>query len=109
MKPRIIPVIDVMGGQAVRAIGGRRGMYAPVQSKLIESTEPMAVAKALLAAASVNELYVADIDALQGHRPRLAWLKELTDAGCHVLVDTGVKTAADAIPIAAIGASVVVG
>jgi phosphoribosylformimino-5-aminoimidazole carboxamide ribotide isomerase len=36
-------------------------------------------------------------------------LKELTDAGCGVMVDSGLKTAADAIPIAAAGASVVVG
>jgi len=109
MNPRIIPVIDVMGGQAVRAIGGRREMYAPVESMLTNSTEPLVVAKALLAAAGGNELYVADIDALQGHRPRLAWLKELTDGGCRAIVDSGVKTAADAIPIAAVGASVVVG
>ena len=107
--PRIIPVLDVMGGQAVRAIGGRRELYAPVRSLLTDSTEPIAVARALLAAAGVNELYVADIDALQGHRPRLGWVKELTDAGCQVMVDSGFKSAADAIPVAAVGASVVVG
>ena len=106
---RIIPVIDVMGGQAVRAIGGRREMYAPVRSKLTNSTEPAIVAKALLAAAGANELYAADIDALQGHRPRLAWVKELTDAGCRVMIDAGVKSAVNAIPLAAVGASVVVG
>jgi len=106
---RIIPVIDVMDGQAVRAIGGRRELYAPVQSKLTDSTEPMAVARAMLAAAQVDELYVADIDAIQGHRPRLGWVKELTDGGTRVMVDSGVKTAADAIPIVAAGAAVVVG
>ncbi|HXD88680.1 MAG TPA: HisA/HisF-related TIM barrel protein [Urbifossiella sp.] len=107
--PRIIPVLDVMGGQAVRAVGGRREMYAPVKSRLTPSTEPLLVARALLAAAKVNELYVAEIDALMGHRPRLGWLKELADAGCRVMVDSGLKTAADAIAIAAVGASVVVG
>jgi len=106
---RLIPVIDVMGGQAVRAIGGRREFYAPVKSKLTDSTEPTIIAGAMLAAAGVNELYVADIDAIQGHRPRLGWVKELTDRGTRVMVDSGVKTAADAIPIAAAGASVVVG
>lgn len=107
--PRLIPVIDVMSGQAVRALGGRREMYAPVRSQLTDSTEPLLVARALLAAADVDELYLADIDALQGHRPRLGWVKELTDRGTRVMVDSGVKTAADAIAIAAVGASVVVG
>jgi phosphoribosylformimino-5-aminoimidazole carboxamide ribotide isomerase len=98
-----------MGGQAVRAVGGRRELYAPVRSQLTASTDPTTMARGLLAAAKVDELYVADIDALMGHRPRLTWIKELTDAGCSVMVDSGLKTAADAIPIAAVGASVVVG
>jgi phosphoribosylformimino-5-aminoimidazole carboxamide ribotide isomerase len=106
---RVIPVLDVMGGQVVRAVGGRREMYAPVQSRLTESTDPAAVAAALLVAADVTELYVADIDALEGHRPRLGWVKELTGRGCNVMVDAGVRTAADAIPVVGAGATVVVG
>ena len=108
-KPRLIPVIDIMGGHAVRAIGGRRELYAPVRSSLTDSTQPIEVAMALLAAAGVNELYAADIDALQGHRPRLDWVKELVGRGCSIMVDSGLKTAVDAIPVAAAGASVVVG
>lgn len=106
---RVIPVLDVMGGQVVRAVGGRREMYAPIESKLADSTEPAAVAAALLLAADVTELYVADIDALEGHRPRLGWVKELTDRGCRVMVDAGVRTAHDAIPVLGAGAAVVAG
>lgn len=106
---RIIPVLDVMNGQVVRAVGGRREMYAPIQSRLTESTEPSAVASALLLAAGVTELYIADIDALQGHRPRLGWIRELTGRGCRVMIDAGVRTAADAIPIVGAGAAVVAG
>lgn len=106
---RVIPVLDVMDGQVVRAVGGRREMYAPIRSGLTDSTDPAAVAAALLVAADVTELYVADIDALQGHRPRLGWVKELTDRGCTVMIDAGVRTAADAIPVVGAGATVVVG
>lgn len=64
--PRIIPVLDVMNGQVVRAIGGRRDEYKPIASKLTASTEPVEVAKALLGATGASELYVADLDAITG-------------------------------------------
>jgi len=106
---RIVPVIDVMGGRVVRAVGGRRELYEPIRSRLTPSTEPLAVAEALLAAVGARELYVADIDAIQGHRPHLDWLQPLIERGIAVMVDAGVKTAADAIPVAASGASIVAG
>jgi phosphoribosylformimino-5-aminoimidazole carboxamide ribotide isomerase len=107
--PRIIPVIDVMEGRVVRAVGGRRELYEPIRSRLIDSTEPLAVAERLLQVAGSNELYVADLDAIQGHRPQLDWLKPLIDRSVKVMIDAGLKIAADAIPIAAAGAVVVAG
>jgi phosphoribosylformimino-5-aminoimidazole carboxamide ribotide isomerase len=65
-KPRIIPVLDVMHGQVVRAIGGRRNEYRPLISKLVQSTDPLLVAQALLHATGAKELYIADLDAIQG-------------------------------------------
>lgn len=64
--PRIIPVLDVMNGQVVRAVAGRRTEYRPVVSKLTTSTEPVEVAKALIEATGASELYVADLDAITG-------------------------------------------
>lgn len=61
---RIIPVLDVMNGAVVRAVGGRRREYRPVVSHLTASTEPLAVAKALLATTGASELYVADLDSI---------------------------------------------
>lgn len=106
---RIVPVLDVMNGEVVRAVGGRREMYAPIRSKLTDSTDPRAVADALLKTTGGNELYIADLDALGGHRPRTAWVKELAATGCRVLIDGGVKHAADATPFLDTGAAVVVG
>ena len=63
---RIIPVIDIMGGIVVRAIGGRRSEYRPIRSRLTDSTEPLAVAGALLKFTGSKELYVADLDAICG-------------------------------------------
>lgn len=105
---RIIPVLDVMDGQAVRAVGGRRELYRPLESRITDSTDPATVAEALLAAAGTNELYVADIDAIGRHRPRLGWLKPLADRGCRLLVDAGLRVATDARLILDAGASAVV-
>jgi phosphoribosylformimino-5-aminoimidazole carboxamide ribotide isomerase len=65
-KPRIIPVLDVLHGQVVRAVGGRRNEYRPLTSGLVPSTEPDAVAHALLKASAAQEIYVADLDSIQG-------------------------------------------
>ncbi len=64
--PRIIPVLDVLGGEVVRAVGGRRSEYRPIVSRVTTSTEPLQVARDLLAFTGANELYVADLDAIRG-------------------------------------------
>jgi phosphoribosylformimino-5-aminoimidazole carboxamide ribotide isomerase len=107
-RGRVIPVIDVMEGQVVRAVGGRRELYQPLRSKLIDSTAPLAVAEAALRAVGVNELYVADIDGLLGHRPRLGWIAEVAARGCRVMVDAGIHHAADAKAVFDAGATAVV-
>src|SRR4051794_38219838 len=91
---RIIPVLDVMGGQVVRAIGGRRDEYRPLVSPLCGSSEPVAVASALLATTGATELYVADLDAIRGH-PALELnvevLRRLVTLGSHVWADAGIR------------------
>ncbi len=69
-------MLDVMNGTVVRAVGGRRSEYRPVVSRLTDSTEPLTVAKALLAATGVSELYVADLDAILGEpEPQGSWVR----------------------------------
>lgn len=63
-KLRLIPVLDVMRGQVVQAIGGRRNDYWPIASKLVQSTDPQTVAAKLLEVSGASELYIADLDAL---------------------------------------------
>jgi phosphoribosylformimino-5-aminoimidazole carboxamide ribotide isomerase len=64
--PRLIPVLDVMAGRVVRAVAGRRCDYRPVVSRLTGSSDPPAVARAVLSASGATELYVADLDAIRG-------------------------------------------
>src|SRR5258708_15280562 len=62
---RIIPVLDVMNGLAVRAVGGRRSEYRPLVSRLCASAEPLKVAHAFRRLGHA-ELYLADLDAIGG-------------------------------------------
>ena len=68
----IIPVIDLMGGQAVHAKLGRRDEYRPLQSRLCRTSRPLDVAEALLALYPFRTLYLADLDAIRGGRAQFA-------------------------------------
>lgn len=61
----IIPVIDLLDGQVVRAERGDRANYRPINSALSSSSSPLAVAQALLGLYPFNILYIADLDAIQ--------------------------------------------
>src|SRR5687768_17360169 len=95
--PRVIPVIDVLGGKVVRAVGGRRDEYRPVESTLTRSTNPVEVADAVIQAAGAVNLYVADLDAITGQAFDTGWVAELADAfpRTWVWLDQGLRTPAD--------------
>lgn len=84
-----------MGGRVVRAVGGRRSEYRPIQSVLTESTEPGEVAKALVAATGAECVYVADLDGIVDGRPDLASVLSVRAAGVPLLCDAGVRTRAE--------------
>lgn len=91
---RIIPVIDVMGGRVVRAVGGRRAEYKPVRSLLTDSTDPGEVARALVKATGATELYLADLDAIRGHPIHdlnEAAIRGVGRLGLPVWVDAGLR------------------
>jgi phosphoribosylformimino-5-aminoimidazole carboxamide ribotide isomerase len=95
-KPRIIPVLDVMNGQVVRAVGGRRDEYRPIVSKLTTSTEPIEVAKALIEATGATELYVADLDAITGMDRSGRTVASLAEqCGVRLFADMGIRTKRD--------------
>jgi len=62
----IIPVLDVMNGLVVQGHRGDRRHYRPVESVLVDSAKPLPVATALIRETRCRELYVADLDALEG-------------------------------------------
>ena len=77
---KLIPVIDLMQGQVVRAVRGNRQAYQPIVSRLCSSSDPVTVAKVLCEHCATRQLYVADLDALLGRPAQLAMLRSLLQA-----------------------------
>lgn len=95
---RLIPVVDLMHGHAVRAVGGQRSAYRPVRSVLCEGSDPVGVARALCAHCAAGQLYVADLDALTGSAVQADVLRGLLQAlpGIELWVDAGFRDLVDA-------------
>ena len=93
----ILPVLDLMNGQIVRGIAGRRDQYRPIVSKLVDSADPLAVARAFRAHFGFTELYLADLDAIEKQLPAL-WVYHVLQAdGFTLWIDAGLRTRNDVV------------
>jgi phosphoribosylformimino-5-aminoimidazole carboxamide ribotide isomerase len=92
---RVIPVIDLLGGQVVRGVGGRRDEYRPIVSSLVESSEPAAVALGLKKRFELPRIYVADLDAIGGGERDVCSWQAIAAAGWALTIDAGLRTAAE--------------
>jgi phosphoribosylformimino-5-aminoimidazole carboxamide ribotide isomerase len=88
---RILPVLDLLGGQVVRGVAGRRQEYRPVVSRLTRSSRPLDVARAFRDHFGLTELYVADLDAIAGNEPAWPTFTALREEGFRLWVDAGVR------------------
>jgi phosphoribosylformimino-5-aminoimidazole carboxamide ribotide isomerase len=76
----LIPVIDLMRGQVVRAVRGDRAAYQPIVSTLCAGSNPVMLARTLCAHCRSRQLYAADLDALTGGPPQIGVLREILRA-----------------------------
>lgn len=83
----VIPVLDLMIGQIVLAQGGNRDRYLPVESRLIKSSDPVAVARAMFQQTGCDCLYLADIDSFSGAMPNWNVYRDLLETGFGLWVD----------------------
>jgi phosphoribosylformimino-5-aminoimidazole carboxamide ribotide isomerase len=91
----LLPVLDLMKGQIVRGIAGRREEYRPIVSNLVDSANPLAIAQALHSEYGFGEFYLADLDAIRGSLPDLPTYQTLQDAGFRLWIDGGLRTHKD--------------
>lgn len=87
----IIPVMDLMGGVVVRGVGGRRHEYRPISSSLATNADPMVIARAFRQRFGLQEIYLADLDAIAGQPPALRLYEKLADDGFRLWVDAGLR------------------
>ena len=94
----VIPVIDLKSGVVVRARLGRRDSYAPIITRLAQTSAPLDVVAGLLALHPFHTIYVADLDAIEsrgGHEQSLGALSAAFPA-VTFWVDAGVSHADEA-------------
>src|SRR4051794_9747232 len=99
---RLVGVIDLRGGVVVHAIAGQRQTYRPLQSRLCPGADPVEVARTL-AGLGVRELYVADLDALDGAEPDWEVLSRLRQFDVCLWVDAGVNSGRRAAELVRLG------
>jgi phosphoribosylformimino-5-aminoimidazole carboxamide ribotide isomerase len=88
---RVVGVIDLKAGMAVHAVRGERERYRPVSSVLVpDGGDPLALARALRTELGLDELYVADLDAITGAGGNDAVIGALARE-LRVMVDAGVS------------------
>ena len=106
-----IPVIDLMGGEVVRARMGDRASYRPLRSPLSPTSDPIAVVHGLLAVHPFPTLYVADLDAIQRNGDNFPALRRIRAEfpALQMWVDNGAADAAaiEALISADLGAPVI--
>ncbi len=98
---RVIPVIDLKGGVVVRGVAGRREEYRPVLSRLTSSCDPVEVARTFRDRLGLNEIYLADLDAIAGAEPAWDVYAALRGLGCRLWVDAGIREAGAVAALAA--------
>jgi phosphoribosylformimino-5-aminoimidazole carboxamide ribotide isomerase len=97
---RIIPVLDLKGGEVVRAQMGQRDSYKPIVTPLSATSDAIAVAEGLRKLFPFPTFYIADLDAIEGRAPNaatLARLRAMPDAP-ELWVDAGIADAQTLTP-----------
>nr|MDO8133100.1 HisA/HisF-related TIM barrel protein [Candidatus Njordarchaeum guaymaensis] len=106
---RIIPVVDLLGGLVVHAKKGDRNKYQPIRSVLSPTAEPVEVVKAFHREFKFKELYVADLDAIQGKGIAVEDIRRISEATpMELMVDAGVNNIEAAHVVREAGASEII-
>jgi HisA/HisF family protein len=107
----IIPALDLKDGLVVHAIGGARAAYRPIETPLGSASDPIAIARALLAITGSPALYIADLDAIEGVGNHFELCRDLASAlPRHDLwIDAGFSNVTDCAFWLPLGATLVIG
>jgi len=100
---RVIGVIDLKAATAVHAVRGERERYRPVHSVITpDDGDPLALTRAFRSELGLDELYVADLDAITGAGSNGEMIAALARE-TQVMVDAGVSEPEGAQKLLALG------
>lgn len=92
----VIPVLDILNGNIVRAVGGRRGAYAPLESPLVSSPDPLPFVEKVRSLFGMELFYIADLDAIMGKGSNAILIERLVErTTCSFLLDGGYRGIGD--------------
>ncbi len=94
----VIPAIDLRRGAVVRACQGLRHSYAPIETPLARTSEPIDVVAGLLTIYAFKTIYIADLDRIEmrGSHERCFDQLDMAFPGAAFWVDAGVRNTAEA-------------
>jgi phosphoribosylformimino-5-aminoimidazole carboxamide ribotide isomerase len=104
---QIIGVIDLASGKAVHARAGRRADYADVRQVAGVDIPPgnaVALATAYRERLGLDDMYVADLDAIESGEPQRAMVRRLADIS-PIWLDAGINSLDGALDAIAAGAT----
>src|SRR5262245_57553183 len=87
---RIIPAIDLLRGNVVHAVAGRRDQYQPIKSCLAADSRPASIARGLIDKLGLTEFYVANLDAIAGGEPSWESYDDMIRQGASLSIDAGI-------------------
>ncbi|MEQ1758100.1 MAG: HisA/HisF-related TIM barrel protein [Vicinamibacterales bacterium] len=107
---RVVGVIDLAGGRAVHARGGVRREYQPVERAggAHVGGDAVSLARFYRDVCGLDDIYVADLDAISGEPANRSTLTRLSDECRRLWVDAGVGSADAAQSVLDAGASRVI-
>ncbi len=92
---KIIPVLDVLNGQTVHAVGGLRSTYQPLQTKYCESSCPLELTRVLNGHFGFQDWYIADLDGIVHRRWNIPLLSRLEPTLGTYRIDAGIQQIED--------------
>jgi phosphoribosylformimino-5-aminoimidazole carboxamide ribotide isomerase len=95
----VFGVLDLRNGLAVRARGGQRDRYVPIEvvaGEPIPRGSAVALAELYITRFGLSKLYVADLDAIDHKVPQPEALDSIVRSGASVWLDSGVASVEDA-------------
>lgn len=89
----ITPVLDLKNGLAVSGKSGKRETYKPLKTVFTDSSDPLKIAEALKKAGYI-ELYIADLDSIEGTGSNLEIVEKINKI-IPVMLDAGITNRHD--------------